>query len=530
MNLLNMEERQKLIGDIESESNRARKQWSLRQFEVQSGRIQQYVKEDLEGQFDESSVREMPIVSSLNIQKRIVQKKATVYKEAPIRKFDNVEDKAEEVLNLIYKDMKINGKLNQSNKGFIYQDQSIGMVVPKGGKLITRVFKMHQIDVIADPEDPETSDGFIISSFDRTNYIQLYQDRKERDTATGQIGRSVRSFASETDGKDSEVATEYQYMKYVMKYIVWTKDLHFMMNGMGEVIDPATGEASDETDMISPLASEGIMPFFEVAREKDFEYFVRPSNALTDFTVQFNSRMSDESNNIKMNGYAVGVLKGPSELQPQNLTIGAAMLIKLPTDDPDKEVDFEFVSPSSNIGEISAANDKFLNYFITTEGVGAGAINSRGESESFTSGLDRFIAMVSQVKATKEDYEMYGCAEDEIYEIIKAWIKVLKGSDKLDKKYSTVIPEDSTISIEYAKPEMVQTETEQLSNIEKKRELKLMTKKEAIAELRGVDEVAAGEILKMIEDEEPEIEIPNFSFGPKEEDKEDEKEEDKEDK
>ena len=154
-----------------------------------------------------------------------------------------------------------------------------------------------------------------------------------------------------------------------------------MMNGLGEVIDPDTGEADSSIDIESPLASEEIMPFFEVARDKDFEYFVRSGNALTDFTIQFNSRLSDLANNIKMNGYAVAILKTPSSVKPSDITVGHSRIVHLPTDDPDLEVDFQFTSPQSNISEISDANDRFLNYFVTSEGLGGDVVNSSGETE-----------------------------------------------------------------------------------------------------------------------------------------------------
>lgn len=512
MNLRRMENRTKLIDSINSDANKARKQWSLRQFEVQNGRIQQYVKEDLEGQYSVDSVKEMPVVSSINIQKRIVDKKASIYKESPKRTFSDLEGTNLETLELIYKDMKINSKLNKSNKAFVYQNQSIGMILPKNGKLEMRIFKMHQIDNIPNPSDPETSGGFIISCFDRENYIQLYSNKKERSTATGVSGRSVRSSASAQDGLNSETSNEYEFKKYVEKYIVWTKELNFMMNGHGEVLDPETGEPSNDIEIESPLASEGIMPFFEIATEKDFEFFVRASNSMTDFTIQFNTRLSDESNNIKMNGYAVGVLKAPSELQPQNQIIGPAMMLKLPTDG-EGEVDFSFASPNSNIGEISEANDKLLNYFITSEGLGSSAINSRGEAEKYNSGLDRFIAMIDRVQASKDDYELFSCAEADIYNIIKAWLRVLSSSDQLDAKYKTTIPEESEVTVEYAKPEMVQTETEKLNNIKLKREEKLISRTSAIMELYNVDRERAEEIKEEIDEEEPEITIPNFNFN-----------------
>ena len=501
-NLSSRQDRLILINDINSENNKARKQTSMRQFEIQGGRIQQFVKESLRGQLDNSSVLEMPIVSSINVQKAVVDKKATIYKKKPTREFTETDDDQQEVLKLIYRDMKTDMKMNKSNENYIYQDQSIGMIVPKNGKLVMRVFAMHQIDAIVDPNDPEDTLGFVISTFDRTNYIQRDQDLKERETATGFIGRSERSAAQ--PNQDLEVAEKYQFQKYVERYLVWTREYNFMMNGLGEIIDKATGEADPSLDITSPLASEGIMPFFEVSRDKDFEYFVRPSNALTDFTIQFNERLSDLANNVKMNGYAVAIMKTPSSVKPMDLTIGHSRVIHLPTDDPDAEVDFQFTSPSSNISDISDANDRFLNYFVTSEGLGGDVVNSSGETQKATSGVDRFLQAVQKIEAHVDDYEAYRCAESEIYEIVKAWLRVLNGSDILDRKYQIPnLSEESEVMVEYYKPEMMQTASEQIANIEKLIDLGLMSKKEAIMELREIEDMEkAQEVIDMIEQDE----------------------------
>ena len=480
-----MEDREELIAAIKSENNKARKQVGLKSSEVAGGRLEQYVKEKLLGELELQSVREMPLVSTINVQKAITDKKATIYKKEPVRKFTEIEGDAEETVELIYRDLKLNQKLNTANKNYLYQDQTIGMIVPKNGKLICRILKMHQIDAIPSLVDPEEADGFVISAFDRTLYIQYDTDKKDHDTATGFLGRADRSAASQD--QDIKVSEKYQYQKYVEKYIVWTKELNFMMNGLGEIIDPETGEASNETDITSPLASHGIMPFFEVSRDKDFEFFVRPSNSLTDFTVQFNSLLSDLSNNIKMNGYAVGVLKAPSDLQPQNQVIGASMLLKLPTDDPDKEIDFEFVSPNSNISEISEAIDKLLNYFITSEGLGGSVVNSRGDSEKASSGIDRFLMMLSKAESHADDYTSFKEAEITIYNIIKAWLDVLGNTNQLDSKYKVSIPADSELNITYAKPELVETSAEKLANIEKKIDMGLMSKKQAVMDIHNID-------------------------------------------
>ena len=508
MDMARIENRKKIINEIRSDANNARKQWSWRAGEVQQGRCQQFVKEQLEGMFNVESVKEMPIINSINIQKRIVERKATVYKEPPKRNFGEVTPEKEEILKLIYRDGKFNQKLNRCNKDLIYQDQTIGMIYPcsREKKLKMRVLKMHQIDAIASKTDPEMSDGFIISVFDREYYEQTYQDKEQKDTATGVVGRSVRSSASAIDGENSKLSNEYQYKKYVEQFLVWTRDYNFMMNGLGEVIDMLTGEPLVDQgvdSIVSPLKSYGIMPFFEVSREKDYEFFVRSGYPLTDFTIEFNRALSDLQNNIKMNGYSIAVLKAPSELQPQSQVVGASMLLKLPTDDPEKEIDFSFASPQSSIGEISAANDQMLNYFVSSMGEDRGAINSTGDGEKSTSGIDRFIQMVDRLHASKDDYELFRDAENQIYEIVKAWVDVLSGSDQLGKKYwVNNIPVDSQIAVEYHKPEMIQTESEKVDIQSKRKELGTASRVDFLMEDKKLSrEDAIEEIIRIDQDE-----------------------------
>jgi hypothetical protein len=491
MNLASQEDRVKLINSINSQNNKERKQISLRQFEIQSGRIKQYVREDLLSQYSHQTVKETPIVSSINVQKRIVEKKSTVYKAGVNRSFTMLNDNQIAAMNLIYRDMCADSKLNQMNKGFNYQDQSIGMILPKNGKLQMRIFKMHQIDVIPSDNDPETAMGYIISAFDRQDFLATSSELKE--TATGVSPKSLTATSSQSS--QEEIAEQNQYKKYVEKYIVWTNEFNFMMNGLGEVI-------SENVD--SPLASEGIMPFFEISREKDFEFFARSSNSLTDFTIQFNSILSDLANNIKLNGYSVGVLKAPAALQPQHHVIGAAMLLKLPTDNTENgQVDFDFASPNSSIGEISAAIKDLLGYFVSSEGLDSDAISSNGESNKATSGFDRFLQAIQKIEAHKDDYEAFKRVEDQVYSIIKAWLNVLNGTNQLERKYQAPsISSESEVIVKYVEPKMIQTETEKLASIEKKMELELMSESEAIMELREIkDEDEAEKILAKIKEE-----------------------------
>jgi hypothetical protein len=499
LNLLNQEDRISIIADINSNNNKARKAVSLKQFEVYQGRMHQFIKEALLAQYNVSTVREMPIVSCINVQRKITQTKATIYKHSVERNFTGLTEQQEEIVELVYKDMLANIKLCQANKSYVYQEQSIGQIVPINGKLVMRVFTMHQIDAVPNSENPDYADAFIISVFDRGEYLTESNFDAYHDTATGYVGRSDRESTTNNPTPDG-VATKNDYKGVLNKYIVWTPEYNFMMNGNGYVIDPSTGAYTTIEKSALCLAGYDIMPFFEASREKDFEYFVRPSNSLTDFTIQYNTRMSDESAAIKLQTYSVAVLKCPSELQPNIQVVGPSMLLKLPTDDPNKEVDFSFQSPSTSITEISGANDKFLNNFLTSEGLTSSAINSGGTSERYASALDRYIAILDRMEAHADDYEVFKRVEVQVWEIVKAWLNTLSGTNQLDKKYWVGnIPNDSEIEVTYEKPKMVRTESEKLDSIQKKIDLGIMTKVEAIMDIRDIGETQAKQIYDSIQ-------------------------------
>lgn len=497
--------RKSIIKQIQSETNKSRKADSLKQFEIQQGRIAQYVKENLRGSYFASTVREMNVVSSINIQRRVTNAKSTVYKHGVTRTFEGLNEDQQEIANLIYSDMQFNQKMHKANKIYNYQEQVIGAIIPKKGKLICKIFNLHHVDAIPSLEDSEEADTIIYSVFDREQYLMTESELPQRDNATGYQGYSNRSIPSITDAK-LDISTEYDYKKSLERYIVWSIKYHYVMDGNGLVLDPETMQPSSEIDIESPLARAGfnILPFFDVHREKDFEFFVRPSNSLTDFTVEFNTRLSDLNSNIKMNGYSVAILKAPSDMQPENQTIGPAMILKLNTDHgSDKEVDFSFASPQSNIAEISDATDKFLNYFLTTEGLSSNVVNSSGQSEKHTSAIDRFIAILDRMSAHADDYEAFRNAEMQVWEIIKAWQVALSASDSLDSKYKIAgLPLDSKVSIKFEKPDFVKTESEKLDEVIRKLENGLISKIEAIMDLRGISFEQAQEVIKNIDSEE----------------------------
>lgn len=480
MDLTNLDYRKSILKEIGSEENKQRKAKSLRDFEVFQGRMHEYVIDYLSGQFAKSTVREMPIISSINLCKRIVNKESSIYVGEPERTFTNLNDEQLKNVQDIYKDISFNSKMLKANKIYKLQNQSLMMIVPVGDEIKVRVLYAHQYDVIPSDSDPEVADGYIINVFDKQDYLP--QSGNGESLATANITPGVFR-----DNINQKIADQDDYKKALERYLVWTKELNFIMDGNGRVVS--------DGDLTSPLADYKMLPFIDIADDKDFEYFVRNDDGVVDFTVQYNGALSDLANVVKMQGWGQAYLKGDKDLMPESIVVGINHILRLPVD-PNNKVDteFGFVTPNANIDGSIKYIEMLLSNYLSSKGLDTSIVSSNGATEKFTSGIERLLSQIEKFEASKSDFAIFKKAEIKAFEIIKAWTDI--ASNEL--KYKT-IPENSEISIMFHEPQMIQSRSEKVDSLAKEVELGFRSRIDAIKELHDVDDEKAKEIIKEID-------------------------------
>jgi len=447
--LESVEGRKTIIQQIKGSENIDRKAQSLKACEVYNDRLHQYVTEELEAAFGQSTARKMPKISSINLAKRIVKEEATVYKERPRRAFLEATEDQSKKLDLMYRDMRADSKLMKSNEFYKLQSQGLLMLVPQSGKLIMRVLKQHHYDVIPDPINPELALAYIISSFDK----ELLIDNRRNETVTGNTGASEQYNSSTPDGINQDIGDPEDYQATLERYLVWTKEFNFLMDGNGEVL-------SEDTN--SPIP--GILPFVDISIDKDFEYFVREGNITSDFAIQYNMSLSDLAHVVRMQGWSQAIIKGDSKLMTKDITVGVTKVLFLPIDKNNPvETDFKFSNPSPDLAGSIAFIEMLLANFISSKGVDPNIVAAKAEGQNFTSGIERLLAMIDKFEASKEDFILYEEVERKIFHIITAWHNALRNSPELDDKYKTgTIKDNVDIKVAFKRPEMIQTQTEKL--------------------------------------------------------------------
>lgn len=467
---MNKEDRLIFLNEYKNAENIARKNKSFEQYEILNDRLNKYVTDYLLSQFSKDTVLEMPVVSSINLAKRVIDKQACVYSGDTTREFSLLTDEQKAEIEMLYLDSEINKKLAKANRYFKLQGQCLLMVLKKEDDLDIKVLLQHHYDVIPNDTNPEIADAYIISTYDR-------------------------SLMMKSDNSNQKIADQDDYKAKLERYLVWTNESNFIFDGNGNIVSEVLPNPLGNLDM-----------FIDVAADKDFEYFVRGGSSVTDFAVQYCGALSDLGNVIKMQGYAVAFMTGDEKYLPKSITVGPNKVLLLPTDaqNPVKP-EFGFASPSPDIAGSIQYIETLLSNFLTSRGLDAKLVTGSGDGQKYASGIERLLALIENFEASKSDFDLFYKVEDELFDVIKQWCAVTYNTDQ--KFLSFNIPEESEISVKFFEPNMIQSESEKLDNIQKKRDLGIMSRVEAIAFDRNVDEQKAIEIASKIDSEDAGMEI-----------------------
>jgi len=484
--------RQQIIEQIESDENYSRKRESQRRFDVFKKLQDRYILEQLEEEFDVKTVKEMRKILSINMTEKIIKELSSIYLKEPDRKFPDANEKEIEQIEAIYKECMVDARLKQSNRYYNLFDQNDIYIVPKNGKLHVRPLTLMSYDVIPDVNDPETAYAYILNSWDEGMH-NTYRN-------SGNINRNRTDYYNRNYANE-KIADPDDRLGKAGRYIVWTKDLHFTMDGKGDLI----GEI-----IPNPI---GRLPFVNVALEKDGQFFVKRGSDVANFDTEFSVCLSDLANTVKLQSYAQAVVT--AETVPQNMKVGPNHILFLQAKKNSPITPkFEFVSPNPDIGSSIQFLEMLLSLMLSSRDIDPKEITGSAESSKFTSGFERLLAMLDKFEASQDDIAIYQWAEREIFEVLRLWSNEWQGvtdDKKLDDRLRIAsISDKVTIDVTFNGPEATKTEAEDLDVVERRLDRGLITKKRAIMRLDDVEEDAAEELLNEVKEEEK-LEMPEIT-------------------
>jgi len=484
-NLLDRDVRNLVIKDIKSEENRARKREQQKRFDVYRERQDRYILERLEREFSAKTVNEMRKIFSINLSKRIIDEMSSIYNIAPERDFaklsgSELSDAEMAQLEAIYEECRVNVAMRQANRYYNLQDQTAIMAVPDkcGGLKVKAIPQMHY-DVIPDAINPEKAYAYILNVWN----FDLHKTTRNSENEPTQLNRYRQN-----DRMNQVIADENDRKAMQERYIVWTPTEHFVMNGKGEI----QGDV-----MANPI---GRLPFVDVAAEKDFQFFVRRGTGVVDFALDFGLLLSDLSNIIRLQGYSQAIVH--SEKQPTNMVVGPnhVLWMQLDPNRPELSPKFEFASPSPDLAGSLEFLETTLRLFLSSRGIDPGTISGKGESKSFSSGLERLLAMLDKFEATRADFDLFKDAEQELFDILVRWSnvfqKVKDDQALVPSLMQATVPDDVFMDVKFNEPMMVQTQSEKEASVQFRVDQGVMSEIQALMKLDDLSEEGAIQKIK----------------------------------
>lgn len=495
MDLRIPENRVRVLQDIKTPENKDRKDKSFEATEIYNGRLRQYVIETLETMHSASSVKEMPIQSGTNLSRRIVSERASIFKESPMRSYQNVSDEQEEVLNNIYNDMKADYMLAKSNEFYALQNQCLIQCVPLDGKFKLRVLKLHHFDVVPMPNNVEEMMAVIISSYDKSSVVNTREDNTA--TSAGSFSRPNKS--AHSDKVDQSIADPDD--KGPETFEVWTREY---VDAKGELV-PALNFVMDKVGNVlssDPLSPVPFLPFIDISSYKDFNFFCSDTNSITEFTKEFNALMSEIAQGHRMQSFSQPVLTGPKDLLPSNLEVGPNTILMLPSDPDLGEVNFSFASPGGSVAHGIELAEQLLAQFLSCQGIDPKVVGTDSGAR-YSSGIERLLSMIERFDATRVDFALFNEVENKLFHIIHYWHNALQGTDVLLDKYKMPqLSDDADIAVTFARPEGAQTLIDKVSMHEKLIGQGLGSRVTAIMDIYEMDRAQAEEYISKVDKDE----------------------------
>lgn len=507
-NVLNAEYRKQILEEINGDENKARKNESLRRNEIYNGRLRRFVNERLLTEFSSATVQDMRTISSINLTKRLVDNSASVYKKEPKRNFyreggASLTERELYQIDELYDYSFADVNLKKANRVYKLQLQSAVQIIPKNGKIISRVLHPHHYDVIPMDNDPCEPYAYIISVYDKSLLFNQSFSQSSDGTASQQY------LSQRESDSINEIIGDADDDKIKQRFIWWTAEYNFVTDGNGIIVDqigmPLTFRSQQDIEQISNPIKK--LPFIDVASDKEFEFWVRQGDDTVQFNIDFLVMMSDMAELMKRQGYSQAIIY--AEKPPHNMLVGPNRILHIPLNpNAEQQAKFEWSTPNPDLDSALKILETFVNFFMTAKGLDPKLISGSGEAQKFQSGMDRFLAMIQQAEAGQDDYALFKQVEYKYLDLLKTWSNIMQGAtiksgvDPLVPELQTaVLPDDLDVEVEFAGPEMIETRQDKEESVLRRLEQGLLSRKRALMELEGIDEATAEKELEMIDEE-----------------------------
>lgn len=483
---------QKTIQEINEEEEKSRRFFMKRRHEIYNDGGQEYLVDQVRREFNEDALNEMRL-APINVLKKIVNKKASIYKRPPIRSTELDTDQA--LVDFYTEDMAFDRMMMKAHRYFhLFSNTALYIVPNPEGRLQFLVEPPYLYSVSPDPINRVEAEVWVFNSFDEEG-----QSIRDRNIGPGLGGVESWSrqfgFRKEGDFIDSE---EKKSNASTRNYIFWSDQFHLTTNASGAplLLNP---ELSLEEQIINPI---GKAPVVNLAKDRDAQFWATQGEDAVSLALQVQMGWSDLLTIAKHQAFSL--LTVVSEEEPKKLTIGVnrAIWLKQNPDGPTPSI--SYVQANSPIAEYKEMLLDLLALLLSTNDMPVNSVGGRMATKSFNSGFQALIEMSDTLEIIEQDKPVLRDSEKEVWEIVKCWHNYLLDIGQLQPEAAKLgrFSDDFSINISYQDIKPIESEQERIATVKELLGLGMITKLDAIRKLDpDISEEDAQEKLDQVTEE-----------------------------
>lgn len=436
---------------VEFERYREQLQFDLDLYKMHEGQIRKFVEKSLgEEMFSRSAYnRAIQRIPSINVPKKVTDKLSKVYAQAPIRFAEQDKELIEKYGDI----MQINNEMQYANQMSNLNKRCAIELYVEEGKQKARVLAAHQFFVYSDsPTSPNVPTVFV---------KLLGREHKRRDTIADREGNRVTN-------EDEIVLVDIFAIYSDTEFIIADSDGSLRADKMQEM---------GVTSTRNPF---GVIPFIYVNKSKT-ELMPYPNQTTFDIGILIPKLLTDLNYSAQFLSHSVIWTRNTTGLSGAEINPDA--ILDLGDGDGEGNTpEIDTIDPKTDIDGVLKLIEFQLSAYLSTEGLKAGSIGQL-EASNAASGVSKIMDESDATEARKQQTELFRVVEKEFWYKFSKMQEVWARTGMVQEKETFDPDFIDSFNIKFAEIKPLETEKEKYEKMKVARELKLITKKQALREI-----------------------------------------------
>lgn len=423
-------------------------EFNLRIYRVLEGQLRKEVEDSLRKEIISSSAlnRALERIPPINVLRKAVDKLSKVYIEAPVRLTDNATD--QDVMSAIARESNMDKVMMNANR--IYNAQNAFALEPyiENGKHKVRVLAAHQ---------------FLPYSDDPRNPMQVTVMVKI-------LGQETITVPAEYDMNGNLIHQER--MREVDLYALYSDREYLIVDSDGRV----------RIDKMRNMGLSGKNPFgripFVYGNKSQFQLVPFPNQEGFDVSILVPKLLTDLNYAAQFMSHSI-IWSKNADLAGQEINPDA--IVDLGDSNADGgEPEIGTIDPKVDIERIIGLIDYEMKSYFSSIGIKVDAQANMSE----TSGVAKAMDEGDTTAERKVQLEYFRTIENELWSLMESMQKVWASDGLLEENRRFSDSFSDTFRIKYAEMKPLKSDKQKLEEIQMWRDQKLMTRKQALRQLR----------------------------------------------